>query len=69
MLTDSKDYPFSDALERKLVQQAPRNRQIPHQRNCGHSNTKRSRVGLLGFIQKLLKNVFQIKPAGNSRAS
>lgn len=69
MLTNSNDFPVSDELERRLVRQIPRNRQIPHQRNCGPTIAKRLALALLGLVQTLLKTVFQTKSGTDSSAS
>ena len=68
MRTDSKDYSVSDELERRLVQQTPRNRQIPQQRNCGPSNARKRLLESFELIHGLLKDVLHPKSGIDSGA-
>lgn len=69
MPIDSRDYPMSDELERRLISRATRNRQIPQRRNGGPSSVQRFAAESRSFVQTLLKNMFLTKPDAGSRAS
>ena len=56
-----RDFPFSDGLERRLVAQQQRNRQIPYRRPAAGPDVAATMLALLAQAQSLLVKLFKNK--------
>lgn len=58
MHNDLNGNSVSDQLERELLRQTPRNRQIPYRQNCGLQSAKTVALAKLELVQLHLRNIF-----------
>ena len=60
MAINSRDYPLSDGLERRLIEQAPRNRQLVRRRECAPARAGVTAPKFLAQLQALVHTTVRL---------